>query len=116
MEKNVVKEKSKQFALDIIVLYKQFSEEKKEFILSKQIMKSGTSIGANVREAQRAKSILDFYSKMNIALKEAEETLYWLELLQAGNFITTELFNIYYEKCEEIVRLLVSITKQQMNY
>ena len=116
MNKNIIKDKSKIFALDIIKLFSFLTEKKKEFIISKQIMKSGTSIGANVREAQRAQSIPDFYSKMNIALKEAEETLYWLELLHESNYLDDKLFNSYYNNCEEIVRLLVSITKQQMNY
>ena len=116
MNKNAIKDKSKQFALDIINLYQVLTEEKKEFVLSKQLMRSGTSIGANVREAQRAQSIPDFYAKMNIALKEAEESLYWLELLQESKIIEDTDFQQYYACCEEIIRLLVSITKQQRNY
>lgn len=116
MNKNAIKDKSKQFALDIINLYQVLTEEKKEFVLSKQLMRSGTSIGANVREAQRAQSIPDFYAKMNIALKEAEESLYWLELLVESGFLQELDFHHYYSSCEEIVRLLVAITKQQKKF
>ena len=115
-EKNVVKEKSKQLAITVIGLYKYLTVEVKEYILSKQIVRSGTSIGANIREAQRAQSIADFYSKMNIALKESEETLYWLELLYETDYIDKTKFESVYTQCEEIVKLLVSITKQQNNY
>jgi four helix bundle protein len=113
MENNVIVDKTKHFALQIIKTYNYLSQNKKEFIMSKQLMRSGTSIGANVREAQRAQSIPDFYSKMNIALKEAEESLYWIELLQESGTIKNESMDLLYSECEEIVRLLVSITKQQ---
>ena len=113
MENNVIVDKTKHFALQIIKTYNYLSQNKKEFIMSKQLMRSGTSIGANVREAQRAQSIPDFYSKMNIALKEAEESLYWIELLQESGTIKNESMDSLYSECEEIVRLLVSITKQQ---
>ncbi|MBE6719248.1 MAG: four helix bundle protein [Ruminococcaceae bacterium] len=113
MENNVIVDKTKHFALQIIKTYNYLSQNKKEFIMSKQLMRSGTSIGANVREAQRAQSIPDFYSKMNIALKEAEESLYWIELLQESGTIKNESMESLYSECEEIVRLLVSITKQQ---
>ena len=113
MENNVIVDKTKHFALQIIKTYNYLSQNKKEFIMSKQLMRSGTSIGANVREAQRAQSIPDFYSKMNIALKEAEESLYWIELLQESGTINNESMESLYSECEEIVRLLVSITKQQ---
>ena len=113
MENNVIVDKTKHFALQIIKTYNYLSQNKKEFIMSKQLMRSGTSIGANVREAQRAQSIPDFYSKMNIALKEAEESLYRIELLQESGTIKNESMESLYSECEEIVRLLVSITKQQ---
>lgn len=105
--------KSKDFAVRIINLYKYLSGEKNEYILSKQILKSGTSIGANVREAQRGQSKPDFYSKMNIALKEADETAYWLELLYQTEFIDEKSFNDIYRDCEELIKMLVSITKTQ---
>ena len=112
---NIIVTKSKCFALRIIELNKYLINEKKEYVLSKQIMKSGTSIGANVKEAIRAQSKPDFYSKMNIALKEASETEYWLELLFESEYITSQEFNSIYPECEEIIKILVSITKTQNN-
>ena len=99
MENNVIVDKTKHFALQIIKTYNYLSQNKKEFIMSKQLMRSGTSIGANVREAQRAQSIPDFYSKMNIALKEAEESLYWIELLQESGTIKNESMESLYSEC-----------------
>ena len=88
MEKeNVIVEKSKSFALRIIRLYRYLCGEKNEYILSKQLLRSGTSIGANVKEAIRGQSKADFYAKMNISLKEASETEYWLELLHESGYI-----------------------------
>ena len=78
---NAVVDKSKDFALRIIKMYQYLCSDKKEYVLSKQVLRSGTSIGANVREGVRGQSKADFYAKMNIALKEADETEYWLELL-----------------------------------
>ena len=85
MRDNLIVDKSKSFALRIIKLYKYLVSEKKEYILSKQILRCGTSIGANVKEAIRGQSKADYYSKMNIALKEASETEYWLELLHESD-------------------------------
>lgn len=113
MRENAVKDKSKAFALRIIKLYKYLCDEKREFVLSKQILRSGTSIGANVREAQRGQSKPDFYAKMSIALKEADETAYWLELLYEGGFIETPSYESMYADCSEIIKLLTSITKTQ---
>lgn len=113
MVRNAIKEKSKAFALQIIRLHQILINEKHEFVLSKQILRSGTSIGANVREAQRGQSKPDFYSKMNIALKEADETAYWLELLFESDFIDNQTFESAYSNCEEIIKLLTSITKTQ---
>ena len=87
--------------------------EKKEYVLSKQVLRSGTSIGANTREAMRGQSKADFYSKLNIALKEADETEYWIELLFETDYITKTQFESIYKDCEEIISLLVSITKNQ---
>ena len=109
----ITKEKSKAFALRIIKLNKYLCEEKKEYVLSNQILRSGTSIGANVTEAQCAQSRADFYSKMYIALKEAVETEYWLELLEAGEFIEHAHFENIYSDCKELIRLLTAITKTQ---
>lgn len=75
------------------------------------MLRSGTSIGANVREAQRGQSLPDFYTKMNIALKEADETAYWLELLHEGNILEDDLFESIYEDCDELIRMLVGILK-----
>lgn len=110
---NVIVQKSKGFALRIIKLYQYLVADKKEFILSKQVLRSGTSIGANVKEAIRGQSKPDFYSKMNIALKEASETEYWLELLNESDYLTDIMFDGIYSDCKEILRILMSITKTQ---
>ena len=112
-EGNAIVAKSKNFALRTIKLYQYLSAEKKEFVLSKQVLRSGTSIGANVKEAIRGQSKADFYAKMNIALKEASETEYWLELLHESDYIDKAAFENIYADCQEILKLLVSITKTQ---
>ena len=112
---NVVVEKSKAFALRIVELYQYLIVEKREFVLSRQVLRSGTSIGANVKEAIRGQSKSDFYAKMNIALKEASETEYWLELLQESNFITDSSFGSVYYDCQEVLKILTAITKNQNN-
>ena len=94
---NVVVVKSKNFAIRIIKLYKYLVDNKKEFVLSKQILKSGTSIGANIRESKNAQSNLDFINKLSIALKEADETAYWLELLSESSIIDQKQFDKYFE-------------------
>ena len=111
MEKNVLLDKSKAYAVRIIRLYRYMAEAKREFILSKQLLRSGTSVGANCREAYRAQSTADFTAKLGIALKEAEESAYWLELLSETEYITTEQFNSLYADNDELIRLLVSIIK-----
>lgn len=108
---NAVLDKSKAFAIRIINLCKYLCSEKCEYVLSKQLMRSGTSVGANVREASRAQSRADFISKLNIALKEADETCYWLELLQETGFLTDKQFESIYNEAEEMVKLCVSIIK-----
>ena len=108
---NVIVEKSKKFAVKIIRLYQNLQEEKKEFVLSKQILKSGTSIGANVKEAIRAQSKRDFASKMNISLKEASETEYWLELLHETDYLPNEKFQELISDCQELLKILTSIVK-----
>lgn len=112
---NIILIKSKAFALRIIKLYNYLIENQRIFPIATQILKSGTSIGANVREATRAQSKPDFYSKLNIALKETSETEYWLELLYESNYITKEQFDSIYNDCRELLKLLVSITKTQNN-
>ena len=113
MKDNIIVDKSKAFALRIIRLYKYLCAEKQEFVLSKQILRSGTSVGANIKEAIRGQSKRDFYAKMNIALKEISETEYWLELLHESDYIEAESFESIYNDCQEIIKILVSITKTQ---
>ena len=113
MADNAILDKSKAFAVRAVRLYQYLCNEKHEYVLSKQMLRSGTSIGANVREAVRGQSKPDFYAKLNIALKEADETEYWLELLNETDYLTPQQFQSIYEDCEELVRLLVSITKTQ---
>ncbi|MBR4286835.1 MAG: four helix bundle protein [Clostridia bacterium] len=110
---NIIVTKSKAFALRVINLNKYLCNEKKEYVLSKQLLKSGTSIGANVKEAIRGQSKPDFYSKMNIALKEASETEYWLELLVESSYINEAEFNSIYADCQELIKILTAITKTQ---
>ena len=108
---NVVAEKSKSFAIRIIKFYKYLCDEKKEFVLSKQILRSGTSIGANIRESKNAQSKADFISKMNIALKEADETAYWMELLWESEIIEKSQVIDLYELNTELIKLLTAIIK-----
>ena len=110
---NIIEIKSKKFALKIINLYRYLKDERREFILLKQILRSGTSIGANVKEASFAQSKADFYSKMHIAFKEAGETEYWLDLLYESEFIEIEIYEEMIKECKEIIRILSSITKKQ---
>ena len=112
---NAIYQKSFQFAVRIVNLCKYLQTEQKEFVLSKQILKSGTSIGANVAEAQEAQSRADFASKLNIALKEAKETDYWLRLLHATEYISDGQFQSIIADCDEIESLLVSIVKASKN-
>lgn len=111
MKETALQKKSKAFAVRIIKMYQFLCEEKHEYILSKQVLRSGTSIGANIREAKRAQSTADFNAKLFISLKEAEETEYWLELLVETDYITTEMYDSIYSDCEEIIKILVASTK-----
>ena len=108
---NVVEEKSFQFAIRIVRLYRYLHSEKKEFVLSKQLLRSGTSIGANVAEAQQAQSRADFLSKINIALKEAAEAEYWLRLLHATDYLSNHEFTSVYDDCVQVKKMLVAIVK-----
>lgn len=112
-ENNIVVDKSKAFALRIIKLYKYLCQNKNEYILSKQLLRSGTSIGANVKEAMCGQSKADFYAKLNISLKEANETEYWLELLHESDYIDDKSFTSIYNDCKELIKLLTAITKTQ---
>ena len=111
MERNVVLEKSFAFAVRIVNLYKYMSATKKEYILSKQLLRCGTSIGANVTEAQRGQSKSDFRAKMNIALKEAYETEYWLKLLYETEYFEEKAYKSMGQDNEELISLLISICK-----
>lgn len=108
---NAILDKSKAFALRIIRLYNFLHNHKREFVLSKQVLKSGTSIGANVKEGVFAQSRADFTAKLYIAQKECAETEYWLELLVESGYIDTQNFTSIYEDCQELMRLLVATTK-----
>jgi four helix bundle protein len=107
MKENVLKTKSYSFALDSVFLYKKLID-KKEFILSKQMVRSATSVGANIREANNAQSTADFIHKLSISLKECGETQYWLELLLDSEFIQNEDFEPIYKKSNEIYKMLSS--------
>ena len=111
MKENVVRDKSFAFALRVVKLAKYLQGEKKEFVLSRQVLRSGTAIGALVREAEHAESKADFVHKMSIALKEANETLYWLELLHQSEYIANQNFESIQIDSEELIKLLVSIVK-----
>ncbi|MCK9207026.1 MAG: four helix bundle protein [Salinivirgaceae bacterium] len=111
MKENVIKNKSFEFALRVIKLYQFLTETRKEFILSKQLLRSGTSIGAMVRESEHAENKADFVHKLSIALKEANETEYWVELLYKSDYIDEVLFNSISTDINEILRLLISIIK-----
>ena len=110
---NPLYSKSKQLAINIVKLYKKLSDEKGEYVLSKQLLRSGTSIGANIREGKRPQSDADVVSKLSIALKEAEETLYWLEILFETDYIDKDTYEVFYDKTEEIVKILVSVIKNK---
>jgi four helix bundle protein len=107
-KRNVIKEKSFLFAIEIVGLYKVLAE-RKEFVLSKQVLRSGTSIGANVRESEHAQSKADFIHKLSISLKEANETEYWLNLLYETKYITQIEFENLKPKIIELLKLLTSI-------
>jgi four helix bundle protein len=111
MEKGKLKEKSFKFAIRIVNLYKHLCEEKKEFVLSKQILRSGTSVGAMIREAEYGESKNDFIHKMAIAQKECNETIYWLELLNATEYISNKEFESINTDAVEIIKMITSSIK-----
>ena len=108
---NAARDKSFNFAVRIVKLNRYLCDEKKEFILSKQLLKSGTSIGANVEESLQAQSKRDFLSKSNIALKEANETLYWIRLLSATDYLDVKQTESITADCKELIAILVSTVK-----
>jgi len=111
MKDNIIQTKTFEFAVRIINLYKFLSTEKKEFVVSKQVLRSGTSIGANVEEAIGGQSKNDFSTKLTIAYKEARETKYWLRLLHATGYIENQMFESLMNDMEEILRIIGSIQK-----
>ena len=108
---NPVAEKSKRFAIRIVKLYKHLVDKKQEYILSRQLLRSGTSIGANVREALYGQTKKDFIAKMCVSLKEGSETEYWLELLHETGYLTQKQFHSIYADCGELMQLLTAIVK-----
>ncbi len=110
-DENLIATKSKAFAIRCINLYKYLTDNKKEFVMVKQLLRSGTSIGANIKEAIRGQSKADFGAKMNIALKESSESEYWLELLYETKFIKENEAESMLSDCRELIKLLTSIVK-----
>lgn len=108
---NIIEQKSFGFAIRIVKLYKYLCDTKKEFVLSKQLLRSGTSFGANVAEAQQAQSKADFISKISIALKETTETKYWLKLLNATEYLNNNEVKTILADCVEIEKILTTILK-----
>ncbi len=108
---NVIVNKSFKFAVRIVKLYKYLCDEKKEYVLSKQLLRCGTSIGANINEAQEAQSKNDFISKLSISLKEARESKYWIELLKETDYLTIKEADSLLNNLTEILKLLISIIK-----
>jgi four helix bundle protein len=111
MKENIVKNKSFEFAIRVVKLYQFLCDHKKEFVLSKQLLRSGTSVGAMVREAEHAETKKDFIHKMAIAQKEINETMYWLELLQQTQYLNNEQFESVNNDALEIIKLITSIIK-----
>jgi len=114
-KENIIETKSKVFAINIVRLVQYLQYDKREYVLSKQLLRSATSIGANVKEALRGQSKADFISKMSIALKESSETEYWLELLHESSYLSDDEFESVYPSCKEILRILMSIVKTSRN-
>jgi four helix bundle protein len=111
MRESILKIKSYDFAIKIIKLAQYLQSEKKEYVLSKQILKSGTAIGALIREAEFGQSKADFINKLSISLKEANETEYWLSLLHDSAYINKELFSKLQSECKELISILVTSIK-----
>jgi four helix bundle protein len=112
---NALKEKSFKFAVRVVKLYKHLSDSKKEYTLSKQLLRSGTSIGALYREDEHAESKADFIHKLGISQKECNETLYWLELLRESDYLDDKEFESIYNDCVELIKLITAIIKSSKN-
>ncbi|HET7001743.1 MAG TPA: four helix bundle protein [Puia sp.] len=111
MKEIIIKTKSYAFAIRIVKLYKFLHGEKKEYVLSKQLLRSGTSVGALIREAEHAESKLDFKHKLSIAQKEINETIYWLDLLKDTNYLMLEQYESIQKDAVEIIKIITSIIK-----
>jgi four helix bundle protein len=116
IRENIVRDKAFKFSIRIIRLYQYLVKEKKEYLLTKQIVRSGTSIGANIEEALGGVSRKDFSHKLSIAYKEARETEYWLKLLFETDFINKKMYESIYNDCNELSKILFSILKKTKNY
>ena len=112
MNESIIGRKSFAFAIRIVNLYKYLVDEKKEYVLSKQLLRSGTSIGANTRESKNAQSKKDFLNKLSVALKEADETEYWLELLYKTDYLDEDEYQSINQDNSELIRILTSIIKK----
>ncbi|MBK7883043.1 MAG: four helix bundle protein [Chitinophagaceae bacterium] len=118
MKENILKSKSFNFAVRIVNLYKYLKKQHSEYILSQQIIRSGTSVGAIIREAEHAESTKDFIHKLSIGLKQINECKYWLDLLFATDFITNKMYHSVNNDCEELLKLLIAsvkTTKRKLN-
>jgi four helix bundle protein len=115
VKKNIIKDKSFQFSIKIVEIYKFLTIESKEFVMSKQLLRAGTSNGANVREAEHAESKADFTHKMSISLKEANETEYWLDLLKETGYLRVSQYENMKNEINELLRILISIVKSSKN-
>ena len=112
MGNSIIQQKSRDFAIRIIGCYKFLTEQKSEFIMSKQLLRCGTSIGANTRESKNAQSRMDFLNKLNIALKEADETEYWLDLLHETKYLDDQQYTSLNDNCIELIKILTASIKK----
>ncbi|MDE6368739.1 MAG: four helix bundle protein [Muribaculaceae bacterium] len=108
MRDSILSNKSKAFALRVVKMYNYLCDEKKEYVLSRQVLRSGTSIGANIAEALYAQSDADFIAKLHISRKEAAESIYWIELLQKASYLDSEIATSLLVDCEELLKLLTT--------
>ena len=115
MSKSILQDKSLLFAVRCVNMYRYLVDEKKEFVLSKQMLRSGTSIGANITESRNAQSDADFISKLSVALKEADETAYWFELMKMTDYITEDEYNSVNKDLGELIAMLVTTLKTKKN-
>lgn len=111
MKENVLKNKAYEFALEVIKVYRHLSEKQREFILSKQLLRSGTSIGANIEEADGAQSKRDFLHKISVSYKEAKESNYWLRLLKDSNLLESEHADLLLVQLDELLKIMTAIIK-----